>query len=168
MENFVRYQSAVPNRHGRYPGVFALANGLRDHAILTAEDAEWHQEANLRATTEYIDPSSVDPDCYDQSRNPGARAWFSVDAVDALAMTIPYLDLLDRYDVPWVQLISRTPGRIIYSDAVQVVAVPHSYCDDWPFPTPQYLIPTETASRVPSAMRPVSPRRSVQSEHGRA
>lgn len=134
MAEFVRYQSAVPNRQGRYPGVFALANGLRDDGQLTAQDLDWHQDANLRATAAYIDPSSVDPDCYDQSRNPGAQAWFSADAVDLLAMTTPYLDLLDRYDVPWVRLSTNTPGRIVYRDTVQVVAVPYSYPDDWPFP----------------------------------
>lgn len=134
MVEFVRYQSAVPDRHGRYPGVFALANGLRHSGLLTEMDMEWHQEANRRATAAYIDPTTVDPDCYDQSRNPGARAWFSADAIDLLAMTTPYLDLLDRYDVPWARLTTRNPGRIIYSDAVQVVAVPYSYRDDWPFP----------------------------------
>ncbi|GAA1494356.1 hypothetical protein GCM10009627_27020 [Curtobacterium herbarum] len=131
----MRYQSAVPNRNGRYPGVFALANGLRHIGLLTADDSAWHQEANRVATAAYVDPMAVDPDCYDQKRNPGARAWFSVDAVDLLVMVTAYLRLLDRYDVPWVQLTTRSPGRIVYRDAVQIVAVPHSYRDDWPFPT---------------------------------
>lgn len=134
MVAFVRYQSAVPNRNGHFPGVFALANGLRHNGLLTAEDVRWHQEANQRTTAAYVDPTTVDPHCYDQTRNPGARAWFAADAVELLALTVPYLDLLDRYDVPWVQLTTRAPGRIVYRDGDQVVAVPHSYPDDWRFP----------------------------------
>ncbi len=45
------------------------------------------------------------------------------------------LELLDRYDVRWVELRTNTPGRITYEDDVQVVAVPFSYPDDWPFVT---------------------------------
>lgn len=130
MIEFVRYQSAVPNRNGRYPGVFALANGLRHHGLLTDEDAEWHREANRRATAAYVDPTTVDPDCYDQSRNPGAKAWFAGEAVDLLALTDPYLDLLGRYNAPWVRITSRTPGQIVYRDDVQIVAVPHTYPAD--------------------------------------
>ncbi|OUD86466.1 hypothetical protein BC477_00630 [Clavibacter michiganensis subsp. michiganensis] len=72
------------------------------------------------------------PDCYDRVRNPGARAWFLADATDLLSFTADYLALLDRHDVPWQELRSRTPGRIVYADPVQVIAVPHTV-DDWPF-----------------------------------
>ncbi len=135
MIEYVRYQSAVPNRNGRYPGVFALASGLRHHGLLTDDDAEWHREANRRATAAYLDPTTVVPDCYDHNRNPGARSWFSAEAVHLLDMTAPYLDLLDRYSVPWTRITSRTPGRIVYRDDVQVVAVPYAYPTDWRFPT---------------------------------
>ncbi|WIB65776.1 hypothetical protein [Curtobacterium sp. MCBD17_040] len=134
MPQFVRYQSAVPNRHGRFPGVFALANGLRDDGLLTAEDQSWLLEANQKATEAYVDPSTVYAACYDSTVNPGARAWFVADATDLLAMTVPYLQLLDRYEVPWMQLTTRTPGRIVYQDAAQVVAVPYQHPEDWPFP----------------------------------
>ena len=99
---FVRYQSAVPNRHGRFPGVFALANGLRDDAVLSPEDHAWLVEANRNATAAYVDPTTVDSTCYDTTLNPGARSWFAADALKLLEMTAPYLDLLDRYSVPWV------------------------------------------------------------------
>jgi hypothetical protein len=131
---FVRYQSAVPNRHGRFPGVFALANGLRDDAVLSPEDHAWLLEANRNATAAYVDPTTVDSTCYDTTLNPGARSWFAADALKLLEMTAPYLDLLDRYSVPWVQLTTRSPGRIVYRDATQIVAVPYRHPEDWPFP----------------------------------
>lgn len=49
MTRYVRYQSAVPNRHGTWPGVFALANGLLAASTLGDEDRRWLQSANARA-----------------------------------------------------------------------------------------------------------------------
>jgi len=129
---YVRFQSAVPNRRGTFPGVFALANGLRLSGTLSAEEGEWMDAANARASEAYADPRTIDPDCYDRVRNPGARAWFLASATDLLAFTADYLALLDRHEVPWQELRTRTPGRIVYADEVQIVATPHTI-DDWPF-----------------------------------
>lgn len=63
MVEFVRWQSAVPNRNGHDPGVFALANGLRHSGLLNDGDAAWHKEANRRASAAYIDPTTVDFRC---------------------------------------------------------------------------------------------------------
>lgn len=57
--------------------------------------------------------------------NPGAKAWFRASATDLLGFTAGYLHLLDRYGVPWVELRTSSPGRIVCEDGVQVVAVPH-------------------------------------------
>lgn len=133
MPGFVRYQSAVPNRRGAWPGVFGLANGLASDGRLTAEDQAWWAAANARATAAYTDPSTVDPDCYHPVANPGARAWFRHSATELLELTSGYLDLLDRYELPWVELRTSTPGRIVFEDHVQVVAVPFRFPDDWPF-----------------------------------
>ena len=125
MPRFVRFQSAVPNRHGRFPGVFALTNGLGRGGLLSPEDHAWWREENARADALYPDPSTVDPSCYDRAINPGARAWFKDTAHDLLELTAEYLRLLDRYGVPWVELRSSSPGRILYEDDVQVVALPY-------------------------------------------
>jgi hypothetical protein len=130
---FVRYQCAVPNRRGHFPGVFALANGLRDDGLLAFEDRAWLLEANREATAAYVDPTTIDPTCYDATLNPGARSWFAADARDLLEMTAEYLHLLDRYEVPWMQLTTHSPGRIVYRDAKQIVAVPYRHPEDWPF-----------------------------------
>lgn len=131
---YLRFQSAVPNRHGRFPGVFAMANGLRRGELLSAADAIWLAAANDQANALYPDPSSVQADCYDPVMNPGARSWFVAGAQELLEMTGTYLELLDRYKVPWVELRTKTPGRIVYQDPHQVVAVPYDYAA-WPFPT---------------------------------
>ncbi|HEY0215401.1 MAG TPA: hypothetical protein VGC57_03295 [Cellulomonas sp.] len=133
MSELIRFQSVVPNRHGRFPGVFALANGLAQAHRLSEEDVRWWRSANDRATAAYPDPERVAPGCYDPHRNPGARSWFRADALDLLEMAREYLGLLDRYGVGWSELRTRTPGRVVYQDAVQVVAVPPTFEDDWPF-----------------------------------
>src|SRR5699024_7913834 len=128
----IRFQSAVPNRHGRFPGVFAIANGLARDGLLSQADSRWHRSANDAGNAAYTDPSTVQLDCYDATVNPGARAWFKDTALDLLQQTYDYLDLLDRYGVGWVELRTRTPGRIVYEDEVQVVAVPFSHAEAWP------------------------------------
>ena len=128
---FRRFQSAVPNGRGTFPGVFALTNGLGRGERLSAADRAWWAAANARGDSLYPDPSTVDPSCYDRELNPGARAWFKDSATELLAITAHYLDLLDRYGVPWVELRSAWPGRVVYEDDVQVVAVPYTHAADW-------------------------------------
>lgn len=123
----------VPNRRGSFPGVFALANGLAGDRMLAPADEAWVRASNDRANASYVDPTTVVADCYDSIMNPGARSWFKSSAAELLELARGYLDLLDRYDVRWVELRTSSPGRVTYEDAVQVVAVPFRYPDDWPF-----------------------------------
>ncbi|MEV8133493.1 hypothetical protein AB0O54_20395 [Pseudarthrobacter oxydans] len=134
MGEFIRYQSAVPNRRGRFPGVFAMANGLRNEGLLSEADKQWLQVANENANVAYTDPTTVVAGCYNSELNPGARSWFKAESTQLLDMAAAYLDLLDRHNIPWIALRTRNPGRLVYEDEVQVVAVPHTYPDHWPFP----------------------------------
>ena len=130
----MRFQSAVPNRHGRYPGIFALANGLARDRLLTPEDHQRWRGANDRMNAAYAHPTQTDPQCYDPQLHPHAAAWFKTEpAADLIAQTRFYCDLLDRYDVPWVELRTTRPGRIHFEDDVQVVTTPWLYPDDWFF-----------------------------------
>ncbi|WP_043671882.1 hypothetical protein [Clavibacter michiganensis] len=132
MPDVVRFQSAAPNRHGTFPGVFALANGLREEGRLSDEELAWLADRNAHMNAAYADPSTVSPGCYDRTLDPRARAWFRIDAVDLLRVTREYLELLHRHGVAWHELRTRTPGGVVYADDVQVIAVPHTH-DDWPF-----------------------------------
>ncbi|OIH86424.1 hypothetical protein BLJ79_00045 [Arthrobacter sp. UCD-GKA] len=118
---FIRYQGTAPNRHGRFPGVFALANGLASAGRLDPADVAWHRTANAAANALYPDPTSASPEYY---ALPGACSWFKVSATHLLEMTREYLQLLDRHHVGWIELRSTSPGTITHEDDVQVVAVP--------------------------------------------
>ena len=133
MATYCRFQSAVPNRHGRFPGVFAMANGLGRQGLLDPADHAWWEAENRRGDELYVDPSTVNPTCFDRELNPGARSWFRSSATGLIAMTQACLAMLDRYGVPWVELRSDSPGRVVYADEVQVVAVPYTHAADWPF-----------------------------------
>lgn len=113
--------------------MFALANGLAGELLLAPADAAWVRASNGHANASYVDPSTVVADCYDPVLNPGARSWFTSSARELLELTRGYLDLLDRYGVRWVELRTSTPGRVTYEDAVEVVAVPFTCPEDWPF-----------------------------------
>jgi hypothetical protein len=89
--------------------------------------------ANASANATYTDPTTVAADCYNSALNPGARSWFKAVSSQLLEMTAEYLNLLRRYGVPWMALRTRNPGRLVYADEVQVVAVPHTYPEHWPF-----------------------------------
>ena len=110
-----------------------MANGLRDEGLLNEADKRWLEIANAPATASYADPTTVAGECCNSEVNPGARSWFRAESSQLLDMTTGYLHLLDRYGVPWVALCTRSPGRLVYEDAVHVVAVPHSYLEHWPF-----------------------------------
>lgn len=132
---YFRFQSAVPNRRGSFPGIFALTNGLRDSGRLDDVDMEWVRRQNAHGNRAYTDPTTVDSSCYDPAVNAGARSWFKEEAVDLLRMARRYTLFLDRYEVPWVELRTDHPGRIVYEDRVQVVAVPFTHDADWPLRT---------------------------------
>lgn len=132
---FIRFQSSVPNRRGAFPGIFAMVNGVRDAGLLSPADAEWVRTWNAHSERAHTDPSTVIADCYDPTLNPGARSWFKDDATALLDMANRYTELLDRYEVPWTELRTARPGRLVYEDAVQVVAVPFTHAEHWPLST---------------------------------
>lgn len=101
--------------------------------MLTSDDLAWVRASNEVAHRSYADPAQLDVHCYDPAVNPGARAWFKDSAEDLIAFTQGYLEMLDRYHIRWVQLLTADPGRVVYEDADQVVAVPYLHAVDWPF-----------------------------------
>ncbi|MFK5688746.1 hypothetical protein ACI3EY_03695 [Ornithinimicrobium sp. LYQ92] len=134
MLSLVRFQSAVPNRRGRFPGVFALANGLAHDGLLSHADHRWWESANTAMNAAYAHPTANDPTAYDPVRHPGATSWFKdPEAAGLIERAREYLELLDRYGVPWVELRTRTPGVVHYEDEVQVVSTAYQFAEHWPF-----------------------------------
>ena len=121
---YVRYQAAIPNRRGTYPGIFALANGLATCGRLSAEDRAAWRRANDRADRAYMDPATVDASVYDREISPTAQSWFKSTAKHLLADLYFYEDLLQRYGVEYHVMTSDDPGTLLYEDDVQIVVAP--------------------------------------------
>ncbi len=121
---FVRFQAATPNRHGRYPGIFALVNGLSRSGLLSPSQEQFRIRENAWYEATLIDPSTVDPTVYDRNRHPGATAWFKLSATDMIARTSGYSAILDMHGISWARVESDDPGEIVYDDPHQVITRP--------------------------------------------
>jgi hypothetical protein len=121
---YVRFQAVDLNRHGIRPGVFALVNGLAFDGKLTDAQERFRRDTNAWYTRSYTNPADVVPDLYSHQTSPGAISWFKVTAVHLLERVEGYLELLRAHAVDYEVVCSTQPGRIIYEDADQIVAVP--------------------------------------------
>ncbi|MEU9701376.1 hypothetical protein [Streptomyces sp. NPDC047981] len=128
---YIRFQSPTRSGRGHFPGVFALTNGLaREGRLSASQHAVW-RASNDWYDTHVTNPTTVDPTVYDPALNPGAAAWFRATATGLLARVVPYLEILSAHGIPCVRLETRAPGRIVYEDADQVVAVPPPYATSY-------------------------------------
>ncbi|MEV5833487.1 hypothetical protein [Nocardia sp. NPDC052112] len=116
----------MPNRHGRYPGVFALVNGLARAGRLTPQQQEFRRYGNAWYHDNLTDPGQVDPAVFDRKRHPGAAAWFKSSATHLIDNVEGYLAILDAHRIGWVRMYSNDPGEIIYDDPHQVIAEPNT------------------------------------------
>ncbi|MEV6217398.1 hypothetical protein [Nocardia sp. NPDC051833] len=121
---FIRFQAVVPNRHGWFPGVFALVNGLASAGHLTAVQEQFRQRENAWYQANLVDPSVSDPSVYDRRAHPGATAWFKSSATEMISRIDGYTAILDAHGVRWARLRSGSPGDILYEDIHQVIAKP--------------------------------------------
>ena len=121
---FIRFQSKHPRPSGRYPGIFALANGLAHDGRLSLEERAWWRANNDWYDAAYPSPEKVDPSIFDKTRHPHTTCWFKESATPLLSRVPGYLQLLDAHGVEWVELRSTDPGIVLYEDDVQVVVAP--------------------------------------------
>ncbi|WP_353112652.1 hypothetical protein [Microbacterium sp.] len=119
---YIRFQSVTATEAGINPGVFFLTGELGRAGLLAPEDERQWQTANEWYDAHCTDPSTVDPSLY--TRYPRAACWFRAEAGVVLDRIALYLDILDRYGVPYERRESFRPGRVVYSDDTQVVVTP--------------------------------------------
>ncbi|MFP8959739.1 hypothetical protein ACLIYP_04060 [Streptomyces nanhaiensis] len=122
---YVRFQGADRGGRDVHPGVFALVNNLAREGRLTAGQELFRRVNNAWYDANYTNPTSVDPTVYDPAVNPGAVAWFKSSARHLIERVDGYLEILAAHGIEYRCLRSSDPGRIVYEDDDQVVAVPH-------------------------------------------
>jgi len=120
---YTRFRSRYPSAAGHKIGIFGLVNVLGRHGTLTPEEERFRRENNDWYDAAYPDPALADPAVYDQAVNPDAEAWFKTSALELLGRVSGYLAILDAHGIAWEQVWADHPGKIIYEDAYQVVAL---------------------------------------------
>lgn len=127
---YVRFRSPEPDEQGRYIGVFGPVNRL---ARLTPEQERFRRAGNDWYNANVTNPSDIDPAVYDAARHPRAASWFKATATRETGRVPGYLRILAAHGVPCEEVRTTDPGRILYEDAEQVVAVPHGDGGDTPY-----------------------------------
>lgn len=119
------FRRNYPSRLGERVGVFGLVNVLGRHGMLSPVEERFRRENNDWYNAAYPDPTRVGDSAYDQQANPHAAAWFKPAASELISRIHGYLAILDAHQIAWERAQTTDPGRIVYGDAYQVVAVPH-------------------------------------------
>ncbi|MEM9036833.1 MAG: hypothetical protein AAGD18_19720 [Actinomycetota bacterium] len=117
----MRIQAVQASSSGRFPGVFALVNGLGFAGQLDAHERAWWRSQNRWLEDHFPNPADSSPEVFDRQRHPWTSSWFRAEAHDFIDATRGYLEILDAHGVGWVELGSDGPGPILYEDRYQVV-----------------------------------------------
>lgn len=121
---YVRFRSARPTATGIHVGIFGLVNVLGRHGMLAPAEEQFRRENNAWYDAAYPDPCAADPSVYAQDVNPRAAAWFKPTATSLLGRIGGYLRILDAHRIAWEEIRTTDPGKIVYEDSYQVIAVP--------------------------------------------
>ena len=92
--------------------------------MLAADEEEFRRENNAWYNAAYPDPCLTDPSVYDRAVNSLVAAWFKSTEMHLIDRIPGYLAILDAHRVAWEEVRATDPGKIVYSDDYQVVAVP--------------------------------------------
>lgn len=104
---------------GRLAGVLTTAHKLRDETDLTVE-----QHRELRAQLIWFNTQMKVPPCLKEPKNRRALSWFKEEAIEPIRRMWALKSILDQHDVHVEVLKTDNPGRVIYEDGWQVVAMP--------------------------------------------
>ena len=104
----------------------AWSTSLANQGRLTAEQERFRRRMNAWYAAAFPDPCRTHPDTYDRRINPGAAAWFRDTATHLIDRVQGYLYILHAHGLAYQRVQSADPGRIIYQDLHQVVAVPNA------------------------------------------
>lgn len=122
---YLRFQSAIPDRDtGRPLGLFHAAGlAVRDPATprFAVKMIEEHRDWFVRHLDE--------PTRFARSANPHAAgvalSWFRAGAVVHIERARDLAAILNEYAMPVTRVATAKPGYVVYSDEVQIAAIPY-------------------------------------------
>jgi hypothetical protein len=117
---FVRFETFKKNAESNsLLGVFQAAFELRDSGGLEAHEVDW-----LEKDLDWLKMHLKSPECLREDGNHRAISWYQPQAKRAIEMTRSIVALLEEHGVLVRMVTCVDPGKIIYEDVWQVVAIP--------------------------------------------
>ncbi len=104
---------------GKKTGILVAGHSLRDDGDISVEE---HRELQIRL--KWFNDNLHIPPTYDNPQNKKALSWFKDAAVKPIRYMWDLKRILDQHGLHVDVWKSRNPGRIIYEDGWQVVAIP--------------------------------------------
>ena len=106
-------------------GIFAAMGNLKRMGVMTAKEGIWYQE-----TAAWFNDNLANPTCFDIPVSDDikfiANSWFIDSPSEYLVKSYKVIALLEKYGIEVYIKRSKKPGRVIYSDRLQVVAIPET------------------------------------------
>jgi hypothetical protein len=116
---YLRFQTKLPDRTSCRPsGILVAAADLRDSNRVSVADEKW-----LREHLDYYNMHLKIPACLKDWANRRALSWFC-EGSKMIGRVWDLKAMMEDYDIFIEVLTTRNPGRIIYRDGHQVVAIP--------------------------------------------
>ncbi len=108
---------------GKPLGVFSVA-----YQLIESESLQDYQYAEIRATLDWFKKNLPIPTRFTRSRRPHREdkgiCWFKVEAADCMKHVRYLVHLVAEHDVVVREIVTDSPGYLIYEDQHQVVAEP--------------------------------------------
>jgi len=104
---------------GRNVGILVAGHTLRDEGDISVEE---HRELRLRLKW-FNDNLSIPP-TYNDPQNKRALSWFKAGASKPIQYMWDLKRILDQHGLQVTVTKTRDPGKVIYEDGWQVVAIP--------------------------------------------
>ncbi|MFV7759861.1 hypothetical protein ACNPKZ_04830 [Shewanella algae] len=122
---FVRYETNLTFRGTQHrKGIFAAMGDLKRMKVMSEQEYYWY-----KSTAAWFNNNLENPKCFKEPIAPDVRfvaqSWFFNVTSLYLEKSNEVAELLKKYGITVTIRLSIKPGKIIYSDNIQLVVVPN-------------------------------------------
>lgn len=104
-------------------GIFAAMGDLKRMNRMSEKEEAWYKDV-----ADWFNKNLTNPSCFDSPISENikfrAKSWFVLSPSDFLSNAKEVAKLLKKYGIFVDELLSDNPGKILYKDQIQVVALP--------------------------------------------
>lgn len=123
MPTLIRFMLLARDDHsGKRQGILTAAADLRDDGPLGKDE---HRE--LRAALDWFDANLAVPRVLGRTGHKQAISWFKPEAGEAISRMWALKAILECHDYHVTVQTTNDPGKVVYSDEWQLVAIPKKW-----------------------------------------